>query len=394
MYWGFVAPLHRQNAAQIDAAIDTNLRGAPHPMRALLPRMVARHRGHLINIGSTACAAVLAGTGPYTAAKVGLTIAGRAARFAVAAAELVHPWHRLRDRRDWVNIARTALHHREVAASVTKVWPAAGLGVMEEHMLEAPESLLVVDRRNLPFRLDEGIAHRAAIGLLVLATDNTIEHEWRGLIGGLNGIAFYESRLMNSPSITPETLREMERSVTGATALLRPGERIDVVAFGCTSGSLVIGEETIFTRVREARPGVPCTTPLTAGIAALRALGAGRVALITPYVDRINRDMRRFFEQRDIQVPVMGSFNHEDDNEVARIDAASLELAILELGRHEAVDAVFVSCTSLRVAELIERLEAALGKPVTSSNHAMAWHSLRLAGIRDKLLGRGRLFTV
>ena len=90
----------------------------------------------------------------------------------------------------------------------------------------------------------------------------------------------------------------------------------------------------------------------------------------------------------------MGSFNHENDNEVARIDARSVEDAVLELGRHSSVDAVFVSCTSLRAAERIEALEAKLGKPVTSSNHALAWHSLRLAGYAAPLPGFGRLMRL
>ena len=51
------------------------------------------------------------------------------------------------------------------------------------------------------------------------------------------------------------------------------------------------------------------------------------------------------------------------------------------------MDGVFVACTSLRVAALVEDLEAELGKPVTSSNHAMAWHALRLGRIAEALDG-------
>lgn len=249
----------------------------------------------------------------------------------------------------------------------------------------------VVNRRHIPFTLDNGIAYQAALGLIVLATDHTIEHEWRLMLGGLDGVGFYESRLMNSASITPETLREMEKDIAGATGLIRPGERIDVMAFACTSGSLVIGDETVAARVHESRPGVPCTTPMAAAVAALNALGARRTALLTPYVDSINEMMRRHLERQGIAVPVVGSFNHENDNEVARIDAQSLSNAVLELGAQPEVDAVFVSCTSLRVAALVEGLEARLGKPVTSSNHALAWHSLRLAGFDLPVPGYGRL---
>jgi maleate isomerase len=261
-------------------------------------------------------------------------------------------------------------------------------------VFDVPEHLrsgLHLNRKNLPFSLDDGIAGRAAIGLIVLATDHTIEHEWRSILGGLKGVAFYESRIMNSASITPETLREMEKDIAQATRLIRPGERIDVMAFACTSGAMVIGDEAVGARIREARAGVACTTPMAAAIAGLKRLGARRIALLTPYVDRINLMMRDHLEARGVEVSVMGSFNHENDNEVARIDANSIEGAVLELGCHDAVDAVFVSCTSLRVAALVETLEKRLGKPVTSSNHALAWHSLRLSGYAEPVAGFGRL---
>jgi 3-hydroxy acid dehydrogenase / malonic semialdehyde reductase len=79
-----VAPLHKQSAAVVDAAIDLNLRAPLHLMRALLPGMIARGRGHVVNIGSTAGTAVFAGTGPYAAAKAGLAMAGRVARYDLA----------------------------------------------------------------------------------------------------------------------------------------------------------------------------------------------------------------------------------------------------------------------------------------------------------------------
>ena len=248
-------------------------------------------------------------------------------------------------------------------------------------------------RQRLPFSLDEGIAHRAAIGLIVLATDHTIEHEWRTMLR-LDGVGFYHSRLMNAPDINPRTLREMEARITEATGLIRPGERIDAIAFACTSGALVIGDDAVAARVRAARPGVECTTPMEAAIAACAALGTRRIALLTPYVDQLNRMMRAHLVEHGIDVPVMGSFNHENDNEVARIDAASMERAVLALGREADVEAVFVSCTSLRLAGQVEHLEGVLDKPVTSSNHALAWRALRLAGCMDAVPGFGRLMRL
>ena len=118
---------------------------------------------------------------------------------------------------------------------------------------------------------------------------------------------------------------------------------------------------------------------------------AQRIALLTPYVDEINQSMRSYIEARDIAVPVMGSYNHGNDLEVARISAQSVRDAALELGREPGVDAVFVACTSIRLAKDVEALEAELSKPVTSSNHALAWHCLRLAGYDEPVPGFGRL---
>ncbi|HEY4162325.1 MAG TPA: Asp/Glu racemase [Dongiaceae bacterium] len=252
---------------------------------------------------------------------------------------------------------------------------------------------LLVNRQHLPFDLDRGIAHRAAIGVIVLASDQTIEYEYRKIFR-LDGVALYQSRIMNSSEINPTTLAKMEQGMTEAAAVIKPGMPMDVVAYGCTSGTVVIGEENVFRRIHEAWPNVKCTTPITGAIAGFKALGAKRVALLTPYIDSVNRLLRKFVQDRGIEVPAIGSFNEENDNNVARISADSIRRAALELGRHPSVDAVFVSCTSIRVAEMAARLEKELGKPVTSSNHAMAWHALRLAGIGDPMPEWGRLFEI
>lgn len=243
----------------------------------------------------------------------------------------------------------------------------------------------------LPFTMDAGVMARAAIGLVVLATDQTLEHEWRQFMR-LPGVAFFESRLYNSPDITPATLAEMEKDITAATELIVPDVALQVVAFGCTSGSIVIGEEQVAARIRAARPGVACTTPITGAVAGLRALGARRIALITPYVHSVNQLFERHLVAQGFDVTRIATFNHSNDNEVARIDAASLHAAIVATGAHADVDAVFVSCTSLRMAALTHEVEQALGKPVVASNGAMAWHALRLAGVTDALPQWGRLF--
>src|SRR6218665_895842 len=143
---------------------------------------------------------------------------------------------------------------------------------------------------------------------------------------------------------------------------------------------------------RAPSPQARGTSPITAAMAGLHQLGARRIALISPYVAAINALFRRHIEADGVQVARIASFNHANDAQVARIDRASLESAIGGAGSAADVDAVFVACTSLRMCELTRDVEQALGKPVISSNSAMAWHALRLAGIDDPLPRLPRLF--
>ncbi len=254
-----------------------------------------------------------------------------------------------------------------------------------------PDDDLVVDIQNMPCEHDQGLGERARIGVIVLATDQTIEHEFRDMLD-IPEVAFYESRIPNAQEINHETLAAMEQHITPCTAVIMPDQRLDVVAYGCTSGAMVIGDDAVRGRIHEVRPGIPTTTPIAAALAAFGALGARRICLITPYVDAVNRSMRGYIREHGFDVPVMASWNISDDDLVARITPASIRQAVLEVGASEQTDLVFVSCSNMRVAEIVEDLEAEIGKPVTSSNHAMAWHCLRLAGYDDPVEGYGRLF--
>ena len=247
-------------------------------------------------------------------------------------------------------------------------------------------------RTHIPFDLDDGIAERAAIGVIVLGTDHTIEHEFREFLD-VEGVAFYESRIRNSATITPQTLADMENRIPECTDVILKGVPLDVIAYGCTSASMVIGEERVFERIREKRPEVKCTTPITAAFAAFEALGAKNLAVLTPYRDDVNETVAAYIEDKGFNVVAFGSFNEEDDNKAAKISTESIKRAAIELGQIEHVDLVFVSCTNLRIAPVVNTIEQETGKPATSSNHAMAWHCLRLAGVNDRLPQFGRLYT-
>lgn len=246
---------------------------------------------------------------------------------------------------------------------------------------------------NLPFTTARVIGARARIGVVVLASDYTIEHELRNLIA-LPGVDTFHARIENSTVITAETLRAMGPRISRAAELVLPGETVDVLAFACTSAAVVLGCDFVARRLNAAKPDTPTTDPALAAFAALRALGARRIGVLTPYERPLNDLVLGALETAGFEVPVFGSFNELRDPTVAAIDTASVKAAIARIKAAAGVDAVFISCTSVRIASDLAAIEAELDLPVTSSNHALAWHCLRLSGVGVSRPDLGRLFAL
>lgn len=251
---------------------------------------------------------------------------------------------------------------------------------------------MTVHLDHLPFVTEQVVGARARLGLIALSTDYTVEQEYRDLLVHLPGVALYTARIANEVEITRDTLAAMEARLTPAAATLLPGDHLDVISYGCTSASCVIGVDRVERAIHAAKPDVPTTDPITAAMAAFTHLGARRIGVLTPYTAKVNAQVQATIEAGGFEVPVFGSFNEPKDPIVAAISEKSLRAALLRLKEAAEVDALFVSCTSVRIQHAIPALEAELGVPVTSSNHAMIWHALRLAGIADPIAGLGRLY--
>ena len=235
---------------------------------------------------------------------------------------------------------------------------------------------------------DDGPAAKAAIGLVTLANDTVIEPELKAFLP--DGASVYASRIPIAKMASVKTLVDMEAHLAEAARLIVPEDRLDVLAFGCTSGSMAIGPENVKARINGARPGIPVTNPVSAAAKGLKALGVRRIALITPYPDDVNAVVEKFVSGQGFEIAVKGSFKCKGDFEISRVPPQALYEAAVELGRKD-VGGVFISCTALRCSSMIQRAEDAIGKPIVTSNQALAWDCLRLAGDERPVAGFGRL---
>ena len=245
--------------------------------------------------------------------------------------------------------------------------------------------------KKIPFTKDHGAGNRARLGLLVLESDQTIEDEFK-LLTQVKGVSVYHSRLSNDTIITSESLSKMEKQLPLAASLLPKYLNLKVIGYGCTSGSTIIGETQVANIIGKIHPKTPITNPLTAAKKAFRALNINRLGLVTPYSPIVTKSMEINFKNSGFDINNIGSFYEEDDIVVGKIDQDSILRATLEIGSKDQCDGVFISCTNLRASSIIKKAEIALNKPVTASNHALAWHMLRLSGINDNIDGLGKLF--
>lgn len=243
----------------------------------------------------------------------------------------------------------------------------------------------------LQFEIDEGFGPRAMIGLILLETDRTLEVEARQL--DLDGVAFYHSRIPNEAEVTAETLTAMEARLPAAAALLPRRFGFDAIGYGCTSAATLIGDESVTAAVQSAHPDVPVANPVSSAADGFHALGVQSIDVLTPYTEAVTAPVVAYFESRGLHVGAVGSFLESDDLTVARITESSIADGVRRLSEGSSSDAVFISCTSLRSFGIIPSLETELDKPVVSSNLAILWKLLRLAGVVESIPERGRLFA-
>ena len=237
--------------------------------------------------------------------------------------------------------------------------------------------------------LDGGPVCETNIGAIVLANDLVSERELREFLPA-SGVNLYATRVPCDNEGGIEALQRMGPHLSQATQLLAPAERLDAVVFSCTSGSAAIGAPAIQEAIHAARPGCAVVTPLTASVDALRFLGANRIAVLTPYDLSVHAMMLQFYENEGFGIVDSATFGSGREDIVRRISPESIlkEAAALN---HESAEAIFISCTTFRCAEMIVDLERLCGKPVVTSNQASAWAALKAAGSTLVRPGRGRL---
>ena len=189
-----------------------------------------------------------------------------------------------------------------------------------------------------------------------------------------------------------ENLKAMAPGITQAADNILPGTHLDAYIYGCTSGTVAIGNDKVTELVQKARPGALVTNPVTAVLSAFDTLKVKKLSILTPYEPAVSKEVVNFFQSQGFEVLNAAGFGFSNDSEMTYISPEDIKEAAVSLC-HPDADVIFISCTALRASLVLDEIEKAIGKPAVSSNQALVWHTLKLVKYNKPINGFGALLS-
>jgi maleate isomerase len=237
------------------------------------------------------------------------------------------------------------------------------------------------------------MALRKRIGVMVPSTNTTFEADFQ--LVAPRHVTIHGQRLwLTNDAEGQASYDRMNGEIeTGARYLATA--KVDVVAYGCTTGSFYRGpgyDHKMLDTIRNAA-GVPAVAAAPAVVEALRHLGARRVSVATPYPEWNNQRLRAYLEACGFEVlnvegePRAAAAGNQGINDQDPEDV----VAFASRACRPEADALLCSCTAWRSVEAAGELERRTGKPVVTSNQASIWASFRALGLTAPVAGFGRL---
>tara|TARA_B100000676_G_scaffold61435_1_gene60788 strand:- start:78 stop:821 length:744 start_codon:yes stop_codon:yes gene_type:complete len=233
--------------------------------------------------------------------------------------------------------------------------------------------------------------HNPRVGLITLASDFRIEKDFNNVIYGKD-IDLYCNRIQCYNPLTNKMLKKMADDIPQVTKNILPDQKLDCVAYGCTSGTIAAGYQSIFDKVNLAKPNTKVTTPITSAINALKSLKIKKLSIFTPYTDEINQSVINYFQKENIEICELSYFDIASDLDIGKVDPQHVFDTLTKIDLKNS-DALFVSCTALPVLSVINELEKKINKIVLSSNQTLIWDTLKEINYKRKVDGFGELFN-
>jgi maleate isomerase len=214
----------------------------------------------------------------------------------------------------------------------------------------------------------------ARVGLMIPSSNTMMEVDFARDLPA--GVALHTARMYMEDTTPAGESRMLDEFALPAARDLGTA-RPDVVVFGCTSAGALRGNDydaQLCERIAELT-GAPVVSTIGAVRAAIEASGAGRIGVITPYVDELNEKIRASLEADGTQVAAIAGLGITENFEIAEVSAEAIiafaERALGPLAADGSIGLAFASCTNFGAMAARPAIAERLGLPVVTSNQAV-----------------------
>lgn len=226
---------------------------------------------------------------------------------------------------------------------------------------------------------------RCRIGLIVPSSNTVMEVEFSRFCS--EEISLHVAR-MPIKNVNVKELIQMEKEASKGAEMLKDA-RVDIIVFGCTSGSLIEGEgyDIAIQKKLEEKTGIPVITTSTAVVEALKAKKMTKIVVATPYTQEINDREKNFLIKSNFEVENIKGLNILDNIKIGALwHNAAYQLGRELLNDYPESDGLFISCTNFKTFEVISKLSKDFQKPVVTSNQATLWNIFKKSNISEEEL--------
>jgi maleate isomerase len=241
----------------------------------------------------------------------------------------------------------------------------------------------------------EILMKKLRVGMIVPSLNTIAEDDFRRFCP--DDVAYHVHRIRLRKEAGRVTMASLTRAHLEAVeeASFLKDMSPDAVAFNCTGASVAYGPgcDAELAQRMTAELGIPSGNTMVAIKEALRALEASHILHVCPFTDEFSRVEHQSLVDSGFGIERTISLDFVD----AKVAALMEPQQIADFVRERidgSIKSVLLSCANVRSFEAASALEETLDMPVVTSNQAMLWSVLKLAGWKGHIPGAGRLFNL
>lgn len=241
------------------------------------------------------------------------------------------------------------------------------------------------------------------IGQIVPSSNITMETEIPALLKAREMIALerftYHSSRMRMKHVTRDELSRMDAD-SDRCALELSDAKVDVMGYACLVAIMSMGpgyhaasQERLTKVVRDNGSDGAVVNSAGALIAGLKALGAKKVAVVTPYMKPLTELVVDYVRNEGFEVVDYRALEIQDNLAVAAHDPMNLPGIVAGMDTADADVIVLSACVQMPSLPAVSVVEAQSGKPVLTAAIATTWSMLRALDLPTRVPGGGALLS-